>query len=180
MIILGNTDPTWTDGIARTSGAQGVLTAAGYTVVVISTDWTTTGEAANVSAMQTALTNANPPAVGMLGVFSVAYRCAMAAQANGLTGADISIVGFDFDPKTVAALQSGLMKATHAQREYYEGYLVPYVLYGVKALGLDATKAILKPQMVDDFRVDTGIDVVPAAQVNDYNAFLDSIGANTN
>jgi len=179
VIVLGNTDTTWADGIDRTAGAQGVLEAAGYTVQVISTDWSMTGEASNVTALQAALTGASPPAVGMLGLFSAGYRCAMAAQANGMTGADIKIVGFDFDPSTVMFLQSGLMQATHAQREYYEGYLVPYVLYGIKVLGLDATKAILKPQMVDDFRVDTGVDVVPAAQVDDYNAFLDSIGANT-
>jgi ribose transport system substrate-binding protein len=178
VIILGTTDTTWTDGIQRTSGAQGVLSAAGYTVQVVSTDWTTTGEASNVSAMQMALTNANPPAVGMMGMFSVSYRCAMAADANMLTAKDIAIVGFDYDPKTVMYLQSGLMRATHVQRVYYEGYLTPYVLYGFKALGVDKTKAILQPQMVDANRFDTGLDTVLAAQVAAYNAFLNSIGAN--
>jgi ribose transport system substrate-binding protein len=178
VIILGTTDTTWTDGIERTSGAQGVLTAAGYDVQVISTDWTTTGEASNVAALQTALTGASPPAVGMIGLFSVSYRCAEAAQANNLTGDEISIVAFDYDPQTVTYMQSGLIKATHVQRAYYEGYLTPYVLYGIKALGLDQTKAVLQPQLVDESRFDTGLDTVLAAQVSAYNAFLDSIGAN--
>jgi ribose transport system substrate-binding protein len=178
VIILGTTDPTWGDGVERTMGAQGVLAGAGYTVQVISTDWTSTGEASNVAALQMALTNANPPAVGMIGLFSVAFRCAEAAQANGLKGTDIAIVAFDYDPKTVMFMQSGFIRATHVQRVYYEGYLTPYVLYSFKTLGVDKTKAILKPQMVDAERFDTGLDTVLASQVSAYNDFLNSIGAN--
>ncbi len=35
---------------------------------------------------------------------------------------------------------------------------------------------ILSPQMVDEFRFNAGIDVVHADQVDEYNAFLDSLG----
>ncbi|MGK3998503.1 hypothetical protein [Sorangium sp. So ce1024] len=61
--------------------------------------------------------------------------------------------------------------------QYYEGYLVPYILYGIRAIGLDATKAILAPQMIDEFRVNTGLDVVPADKIDAYYDFLSSIGA---
>jgi ribose transport system substrate-binding protein len=114
--------------------------------------------------------------VGMMGVFSNAYRCAVAAEAVGKTGDEIAIAAFDFEPKTVEFMRSGMIKATHAQRQYYMGYLTPYVLYGFKALGKEATKAILRPQMVDDFRFNTGLDFIPAAKLDVYYSYLDQLG----
>jgi len=88
----------------------------------------------------------------------------------------VTIVGFDFEPETLTYMQSGMIKATHAQRQYYMGYLVPYVLYSMKALGAERTLDILSPQMTDTVRFNAGIDVVSAEKVDAYNAFLDSLG----
>ena len=88
----------------------------------------------------------------------------------------MTIVGFDFEPETLTYMQSGLIKATHAQRQYYMGYMVPYVLYSLKVLGPSRTLDILAPEMVDEQRFNAGIDVVRADQVDEYNSFLDSLG----
>jgi len=176
VILLGHDDAGWPDGFDRTNGAKDVLEAAGFTVVVRRTDWSETGEASDVDYLTTAITDADPPVVGMMGMFSDAYRCAIAAEAAGKTGDDIAIAAFDFEPKTVEFMRTGMIKATHAQRQYYMGYMTPYVLYGFKALGKDATKAILKPQMVDNFRFNTGLDVIPAAKLDDYYSYLDKLG----
>jgi ribose transport system substrate-binding protein len=176
VILLGHDDAGWPDGFDRTNGAKEVLESAGFTVVVRRTDWSETGEAADVDYLKTAITDADPPVVGMMGMFSDAYRCAMAAEAVGKTGDDIAIAAFDFEPKTVEYMRSGMIKATHAQRQYYMGYLTPYVLYGFKALGKEATKSILKPQMVDNYRFNTGLDVIPAAKLDDYYSYLDKLG----
>jgi ribose transport system substrate-binding protein len=93
-----------------------------------------------------------------------------------MTGDDVTIVGFDFEPETLTYMQSGLIKATHAQRQYYFGYMVPYVLYSMKTVGVDRTLEILSPSMVDESRFNAGIDVVRSDQVEDYNSFLDSLG----
>ena len=100
----------------------------------------------------------------MLGMFSNAYRCAKAAELAGKTATDIAIVAFDFDPKTLNYMQTGFIRATHAQRQYYMGYIVPYLLYGINALGMEKTKEIMHPHMVDGARIDSGLDVVPAAR----------------
>ena len=176
VILLGHDDEGWPDGFDRTMGAKGVLESAGFTVVVRRTDWSETGEAADLESLATTIADADPPVVGMMGMFSNAYRCAIAAEAAGKTGDDIAIAAFDFEPKTVEFMRSGLIKATHAQRQYYMGYLTPYVLYGFKALGKEATKAILQPQMVDEFRFNTGLDVIPAAKLDSYYSYLDSLG----
>lgn len=177
VVVLGwESEPDWPDGYNRTQGAKDVLEAAGYTVVVRQTTWDMTGDDLDTQFMTDALENADPPAVGMLSMFSPTYRCARAAEAAGLTGDDITIVGFDFEPETLSYMQSGMIKATHAQRQYYFGYMVPYVLYSMRALGVERTLEILAPQMVDANRFNPGIDVVRADQVDDYNAFLESLG----
>jgi ribose transport system substrate-binding protein len=177
VIILGHiVEADWPDGFQRTQGAKDVLEAAGYTVDVRKTNWDDDGAAADVDYMTQALMNADPPAVGMLSMFSPTFRCARAAEAAGLTADDVSIVGFDFEPETLSYMQSGLIKATHAQRQYYFGYMAPYVLYSFNVLGVDKTLDILSPQMVDATRFNAGIDVVRNDQVDDYNSYLDSIG----
>ncbi|WP_433934286.1 substrate-binding domain-containing protein [Sorangium cellulosum] len=174
VILHGNEDPTWDDGLDRTQGARGVLEAAGHKVVVRQVDWS--DEGADVEWMKDQIETADPPVVGLLGLFNLSFRCAMAAEAAGKQ--DLPVVAFDFDARTVDYMREGRIKATHIQRQYYEGYLVPYILYGIKSIGLDATRRILAPQMVGDSLFNLGLDVVPGDKVDAYNEFLDSIGAN--
>ncbi|HTN86490.1 MAG TPA: substrate-binding domain-containing protein [Sorangium sp.] len=174
VVIHGADDPAWVDGMNRMLGARGVLEDAGYTVVVRAITWSPQGEVADVEAMKAQIETADPPVVGLLGLHSVSYRCAMATEAAGAT--ELPVVAFDFEPKTVEYMRQGLIKATHTQRQYYAGYLVPYILYGIKIIGLDATKAILAPRMVDESRLNVGLDVVMHDKVDEYNTFLDSIG----
>ncbi|XYH95500.1 substrate-binding domain-containing protein [Sorangium sp. So ce1128] len=176
VILHGNADAAWSSGMERTQGAQDVFEAAGYEVLVRQSSWNPDGETEDVEWMTAQLEAADPPVVGMLGLFNISYRCAMAAEAAGKL--DIPIVAFDFDPRTVDYMRQGRIQATHIQRQYYQGYLVPYILYGIKSIGLDATKEILAPQMVDGSRVNTGLDVVPGDKIDAYNDFLASIGAN--
>ncbi|WP_437530913.1 substrate-binding domain-containing protein [Sorangium sp. So ce726] len=175
VVIHGNLNPGWVDGIDRTQGAQRVFEEAGYQVLVRSVNWEPAGEAEDVDWMKTQLETADPPVVGMIGLFSTSYRCAMAAEAANMP--ELPVVAFDFEPKTVDFMRAGRIRATHTQRQYYEGYLVPYILYGIRSIGLDATKAILDPQMADDHRFNTGLDVVPAEKIDAYYDFLSSIGA---
>jgi ribose transport system substrate-binding protein len=178
VIILGHDDPGWTDGYNRTMAAKQALEGTGFTVNVLKTDWEpVAGQANDLAALATLIQDANPPVVGMMGMFSDAYRCAMAAEAAGMAAGDVKIAAFDFDANTVNYMRSGYIQATHAQRQYYMGYVVPYILYGINALGLDQTKAILQNQMVDATSFNTGLDVVPASNLDGYYSFLDSLGA---
>jgi ribose transport system substrate-binding protein len=177
IVILGHEiEAEWPDGFRRTQGAKDVLEGKGYTVVIRQATWTEQGEIDDIEFMTTALEDADPPPVGMLSMFSPTFRCARAAEAAGLSGDDLAIVGFDFEPETLDYMHQGLIKATHAQRQYYMGYLVPYVLYSMKALGTEQTMDIIKPHMADESRFNAGLDVVHADQVDEYNAFLDSLG----
>ncbi|WP_437601143.1 substrate-binding domain-containing protein [Sorangium sp. So ce590] len=175
VVIHGNADPSWVDGLNRMLGARGVLEDADYTVVVRQIAWGPAGEVGDIEWMKAQIKTADPPVVGLLGLHDISYRCAMATEAAGAP--ELPVVAFDFDPKTVEYMRRGLIEATHTQRQYYAGYLVPYILYGIKTIGLEATQASLAPQMSDDSRLNVGLDVVRWNKVDQYNAFLDSIGA---
>ncbi len=73
-------------------------------------------------------------------------------------------------------MQSGLIQVTHAQRQYYMGYLTPYILYGINALGASEMKKLISSHLVDEHRLDTGLDVVAADKLEDYYSFLDKLG----
>ncbi|KYF61722.1 sugar ABC transporter [Sorangium cellulosum] len=174
VFIHGASGTSWVDGYNRTQGAREEIEAAGYTPLVSDAIFNAE-EAADVDTIQFLIGAADPPVLGMVGLFNISYRCVMGADAAGAP--DLPIVAFDFDPKTVEYMRQGRIKATHTQRQYYQGYLVPYVLYGIKTLGLEGTKEILAPLMDGDSTVNTGIDTVPSDKIDDYNRFLDTIGA---
>ncbi|WP_438001629.1 substrate-binding domain-containing protein [Sorangium sp. So ce185] len=174
VLIHGITGKDWPDAFDRTQAAQDVIGKAGYTFTVTQAAFVGE-ESADVDQMKAVLEAANPPVVGMLGLFNISYRLVMAAEAAGIEG--VPIVAFDYDPKTVEYMREGRIRATHTQRQYYEGYLVPYILYGINTIGLDATKQILAPLVDDKGRVNIGIDVVLSEKIDDYNDFLNTIGA---
>lgn len=175
VVILGQGDNGWPDGFNRTMGAKAVLDAAGYTTKVVTINWAD-NHVTDLAVLGDLLATSDPPVVGMLGMFSNAWECAGAAEAAGKSGSDVAIVAFDFDPKTVSYMTSGLIKATHAQRQYYMGYLTPHILYAMNVLGKEKTKALLSAQMLDNYRFNTGLDVVRADQRNAYSAYLESLG----
>ncbi|WP_437300434.1 sugar ABC transporter substrate-binding protein [Sorangium sp. So ce426] len=181
ILVHGDASTQWYDGSQRTFGVLDVLGQTGYTAQVVQAVFINGQEGYDVDQLKTQILNANPPVVGMIGVFNISYRCVMAAEDTGRL--DIPIVTFDFDPKTVEYMQKKRIKATVVQRQYYEGYLVPYILYGIQHIGLEATKQILGPLMVDEkgmpdeHRVNIGVDVVPANKFQAYNDFLDQIGS---
>ncbi|WP_437954718.1 substrate-binding domain-containing protein [Sorangium sp. So ce119] len=174
VLIHGASSPSWVDGHNRTQGAREEIEAAGYTPLVSDAIFNAE-EAADVDTIQFLIGAADPPVLGIVGLFNISYRCVMGADVAGAPG--IPIVAFDFDPKTVEYMREGRIKATHTQRQYYQGYLVPYILYGIKTIGLEGTKEILAPLMDGDSTVNTGIDMIPAGKIDDYNDFLDRIGA---
>ena len=174
VIILGYDDEGWEDGYNRTHEARKVLEGEGHTVVVLHTDWS--DDEANVVAIKDALINADPPAAACLGVFNNSYACGDAVVSAGLQ-ASVKIAAFDAEAQTLEYMQQGVIQATHVQRVYYMGYLVPYILYAVHTVGVDKTRELLAPLMEDAARIDTGLDVIWADRLGAYDAFMDELNA---
>jgi len=176
VYCLGTTSPDWVDGYERTLGAKEALDEEGYTAIMHTVGWGAEGIEEDHEVLNDAIANADPPLVGIVGMFSNAFRGAEVAEEAGLEPGDIKIVGFDFEPDTLKYMKSGYIQATHAQRQYYMGYMLPYVMYSINVLGLKETTKLLDAQMIGDDRFDTGIDVVMADDIDEFNDFLDSLG----
>jgi len=175
VIVLGNTDPTWIDGVTRTNTAADVLREAGNEVKVVHSMWAPDGVDADL--MLTAIQGEvnDLPLVGLLGVFANAHACATAALAAELTEMP-KIVTFDFEPQTLDYMENGTVHATHAQRQYYMGYLSVYVLYGINLLGIESTKEHLGDHLLRGFHLDTGLDVIHSDELEEWNSFVDELG----
>ncbi len=176
VIILGYDEKDWFDGYSRSMGAKEALEDAGLTVIVKRTGWSEEEIADDIAVLPELITTADPPVVGMVGMFSNAFRCAQVVEDLSYEPGDIKIAAFDFEPDTLKYMDNGYIQATHVQRQYYMGYVVPYAIYSIRALGLEKTVDLLGDQMIDDSRFNTGVDVVEADQVDDYNDFLDTLG----
>jgi ribose transport system substrate-binding protein len=176
IIIYGYPETDWPGGYERTMGAKEALEDAGFTPTIYKVGWAEADVTAALEDIPKLIEEADPPVVGMIGMFSNAFRCAQIAENMKYDPGEIKIVAFDFEPDTLAYMDKGYIQATHAQRQYYMGYMVPYTLYSINVLGLDKTIDLLADQMIDDERFDTGVDVVKSDQVDDYNEFLDSLG----
>lgn len=175
VIVLGysGTDG-WVDGTNRTNAAVAVLEAAGNTVQVVNSVWDGDEEIANVLAAIEDESH-DEPVVGMLGVFANAHACATAALQAGLDPMP-QIVAFDFEPNTLTYMEEGTIHATHVQRQYYMGYLSMYLLYSIQAVGLEATKESVSDQLLNGYHLDTGLDIIYAPDLTEYNDFVDELG----
>lgn len=173
VVILGNTDSAWVDGYNRTMAARTTLEAAGNTVVICHSDWAE--QSNNTVCLTEALQAAAPAPVGMLGVFSNSYLCADAAVAAGAMDS-VQIAAFDFEATTLQYMQEGKIQVTHAQRQYYMGYLAPYIMYSARVIGFVNTKKLLEGISVGNGIINTGLDVIAADQITAYNDYLDSLG----
>ncbi|MBN2716064.1 MAG: substrate-binding domain-containing protein [Deltaproteobacteria bacterium] len=172
VIVLGFDDIGWVGGYERTHAAADALTAAGQTVSIYHTDWTdqSLNEAGMVEIMQTA----DPPVIGCIGVFSNAHLCASAADIAGVADS-VTNVAFDFEAETIAFMEAGKISATHVQRQYYMGYVVPYLLYASQVLGMDQVRTLAAGIMLDAETIDTGLDVVTPDTLDVYYTFMNSL-----
>lgn len=174
VLVLGNTDPAWAGGYDRTNAAADVLTEAGNTVEIINSLWVAADEVAQIAEV-IADDSSGEPLVGMIGVFSNAHALATAAIDANLDEMP-KIVAFDFEPDTLSYMEDGIIAATHVQRQYYMGYMSVYVLYSIQTVGLAETKELLGDNLIDGFHLDTGLDVIRAQDLDEYNQFIDELG----
>jgi ribose transport system substrate-binding protein len=173
VIVLGNTDPSWVGGFDRTNAAADMLEAAGNKVTILNSVWVPEDEAVQVA--EAIAEDSDEPLVGMIGVFANAYALADAVVDADLDSQPI-IVAFDSEQATLRYMEDGVIAATHAQRQYYMGYMSVYVMVAIEAMGLDATKDVLGAHLLDGYHLDTGLDVIRASDLEEYNAFQDELG----
>jgi len=189
VVILGVDDAEVSHaGYLRTMAAKSVLEEAGFDVVIRNSSSASDGEARDIEVLKNDLLG-DPRPLAMLGVLETSYRVGLAAEAAerslaaddaapeeeepaGLVHlANVPFVAYGFEPATQEALSAGLLHAALVERRHYMGYLVPYVLSGFSLLGVERTKYILTPHLLEDGTLDVGMDVVRPDDLDTYLEF---------
>ena len=188
VIILGVDDAEISHaGYLRSMAAKSVLEEAGFDVVIRNSSTAADGEARDIETLKNDLLG-DPRPLAVLGVLETSYRVGLAAEAAerslaaedaapeeeepaGLVHlANVPFVAYGFAPATQEALSAGLLYAAVVERRHYMGYLVPYVLSGFSLLGVERTKYILTPHLLEDGTLDVGLDMV---RPDDLEAYLE-------
>jgi len=119
-----------------------------------------------------------PDLAGFITFYS--YDGPAAGQAVKQAGKEgvIKIVAFDAEPETQRLMQEGVVQAMIGQRVFHYGYLSGYVMYAASILGVEETLKLLEPWRdgENNFRLNTGIDVIRAETFDQYKEYLNSIG----
>lgn len=119
-----------------------------------------------------------PDLAGFITFYS--YDGPAAGQAVKQAGreGDIKIVAFDAEPETQRLMQEGVVQVMIGQRVFHYGYLSAYVMYAASILGVEETLSLLEPWRdgENNFRLNTGIDVIHADTFDLYKEYLNSIG----
>jgi ribose transport system substrate-binding protein len=115
---------------------------------------------------------AHPEVAGFLGLWSYNGPAIAAAVTEAGKRRTIKIVCFDAEPVTLQALERGEIDATIVQKPYMFGYLSVMVSYNMARMGVEETQAILPPDGI----VDTGVEVVTPATVDEYKRELEKLG----
>jgi ribose transport system substrate-binding protein len=130
-------------------------------------------DAATALQLANSVISANPDLAGAFGVY--AYNgpaWATAIKEAGLVGV-IKLVSFDATTDIINGIKEGVIDATIAQREYDMGYKSVEI---IKLMAEGAVDAALSEMGAVDGIIDTGVDVITAATLKDYEATLDSKG----
>jgi ribose transport system substrate-binding protein len=168
-IGIGRGSDTALNALQRTDGFTTALgeTGVDYNILEPVNDREDAGTALQLA---NSVISANPDLAGAFGVY--AYNgpaWATALGENDKVG-DVSLVCFDATTDIINFIMDGTIAASVAQREYDMGYQSVMMIYNMSVNGVET--AMTDAGVVDGV-LDTGVDVITAANLVDYAASLD-------
>ncbi|MDH7487628.1 MAG: sugar-binding protein [Anaerolineae bacterium] len=167
---IGRGSDTALNALQRT---QGFLDAIKGTEITALEPVNDKEDAARALELANSVISANPDLAGAFGVY--AYNgpaWATAIKEAGKVG-QIKLVCFDATTDIINGIKEGVIDATVAQREYDQGYKSVQIL---KLMAEKGVEAALKEMGAVEGVIDTGVDVITAATLKDYEATLDKKG----
>ncbi|MBC7251233.1 MAG: sugar-binding protein [Anaerolineae bacterium] len=130
-------------------------------------------DAARALELANSVLSANPDLAGAFGVY--AYNgpaWATAIKEAGRVG-KTKLVCFDATTDIINGIKEGVINATVAQREFDMGYKSVQLIYLIATKGQEAA---MEEMGVVNGVIDTGVDVITAANLKEYEAALDAKG----
>ncbi len=130
-------------------------------------------DAAAALQLASSVISANPRLAGAFGVYAYNGPAWATAIKEARAVGKIKLVCFDATTDTVNGIKDGVIDATVAQREYDMGYKSVQIIKLIAEKG--APQALSEMGAVNGI-IDTGVDVVTAATLKEYEAALDAKG----
>lgn len=134
-----------------------------------------------LSNAQTAIQKYGDELAGFITFYSYDGPAACQAVKQADKIGTVKVVAFDAEPETQVCTEEGVIQAMIGQRVFFYGYLSGYVMHAMSIIGEEETMAILDPYLDElgdegKIRLNTGVDVIRAETLDQYKAYLSSIG----
>ena len=117
--------------------------------------------------------SANPDLAGAFAIYAATGPAWVTAIQDADAVGQIKLITFDATSDIIHGIQKGVVVATIAQREYNMGYQSVQLL---KLMAEKNAEAALVEMGAVDGIIDTGVDVVTAANLREYEGALDAKG----
>ena len=170
VVGIGRGSDTALNALQRTDGFLAALEGTAIEALEPVND---REDAARALELANSVLSANPELDGAFGVY--AYNgpaWATAIKEAGRVG-QTKLVSFDATTDIINGIKEGVINATVAQREYDMGYKSVELIFRIVTEGQETA---LEQMGVVDGVIDTGVDVITAATLLDYQASLDAKG----
>jgi ribose transport system substrate-binding protein len=130
-------------------------------------------DAAMALQLATSIMSANPDLAGAFGIYAYNGPAWATAIREARATGEIKVVCFDATSDSINGIKSGMIDATVAQREYDMGYKSVQI---IKLIHEQGTQPALAAMGAENGIISTGVDVITAANLRDYEAGLDARG----
>jgi ribose transport system substrate-binding protein len=167
---IGRGSDTALNALQRTDGFLDAIEGTDLTALEPVNDKEDSGRALDLA---NSVLSANPDLAGAFGVYAYNGPAWATAIKEASRVGDTRLVCFDATTDIINGIKEGVIDATVAQREFDMGYKSVQLIYLMATEGEDA--AMTEMGVVDGI-IDTGVDVITAAGLKDYEAGLDSRG----
>ena len=158
------------NALQRTEGFLAAIADAGIEALPPVNDQE---DAATALQLANTIISANPDLAGAYGVYAYNGPTWATALKEAKAAGRVKLVCFDAPTDTINGIKEGVIHATVAQREYDMGYKSVQILKLMAEQGIQATLSTLA---ATDGIINTGVDVVTAGTLKEYEAALDVRG----
>jgi ribose transport system substrate-binding protein len=158
------------NALQRTDGFKGALAAPIFDVLTPLND---REDAAVALQLSTSLLLTHPDLAGAYGVYAYNGPAWAKAIAEAKAQREIKVVCFDATSDSINGIKTGAIDAVIAQREYDMGYKSVQVIDAIERRGEEQALTELG---APDGVISTGVDVVTASSLKEYEADLDARG----
>jgi len=170
LVGIGRGSDTALNALQRTDGFMDAISGTGIETLEPVND---KEDAARALQLANSVLSANPDLAGAFGVYAYNGPAWATAIKEANRVGETRLVSFDATTDIINGIKEGVIDATVAQREFDMGYKSVQLIYLIATKGEEAA---MSEMGVVDGVIDTGVDVITAATLKDYEAGLDAKG----